>query len=67
MQPTDTLSIRINPHNPNHHLWRNNGTKFWIHYTVHLAGYRKCRIRKSLYTSSVEEARQKRDQLLELI
>jgi hypothetical protein len=31
---THSLAIRLNPGNPDHHLWNNNGT-WWCHYTVH--------------------------------
>ncbi len=57
------LSVRINPANPNHHLWNNHGTWF-IHYVVHPTPYTKERIRHSLHTKSLEEARQRRDALL---
>jgi hypothetical protein len=49
--------------NPNHHLWNNNGT-WWVHYTVHLPDYTKQRIRQSLKTKSVRQARLRRDQLI---
>jgi hypothetical protein len=57
-----TLSVRITPHE-NHHLWNNNGT-WWLHYTVHYPDYTHARIRRSLKTRKVEEARQRRDQYL---
>ena len=31
---SETLAIRVNAENPNHHLW-SNGLCWWIHYTVH--------------------------------
>ena len=40
MQPT--LSVRIDPDNPNHHLWNNHGT-WWLHYTVHPTPHTKRR------------------------
>lgn len=55
------LSARIDEGNPRHHVWCNNGT-WWAHYTLHF-GYRKRRIRRSLGTSSVEEAIRRRDAL----
>jgi len=66
--PTQTiimfqLSLRTNPENPNHHLWNNNGTWF-IHYVVHPTPITKERIRKSLGTKSLAEARAKRDAIL---
>jgi len=57
------LSIRTNRTNPNHHLWNNNGVWF-IHYVVHPTPHTKERIRRSLKTTSVEQARQKRDAVL---
>ena len=57
------LSLRTNPENPNHHLWNNNGTWF-IHYVVHPTPFTKERIRRSLRTKSVSEARSRRDALL---
>ena len=56
------LSIRTNPENLNHHLWNNHGTWF-IHYVVHPTPWTKERIRRSLGTRSLEEARRKRDEL----
>ena len=49
--------------NPNHHLWNNNGTWF-IHYTIHPTKITKERVRRSLSTKDVVEARQRRDKLL---
>ncbi|HEV7404685.1 MAG TPA: hypothetical protein VGO11_17220 [Chthoniobacteraceae bacterium] len=63
MTSTTQLSVRINPANPNHHLWNNHGTWF-IHYVVHPTPFTKERIRHSLHTKSIEEARRKRDALL---
>ena len=63
MTSTTRLSVRINPANPNHHLWNNHGTWF-IHYVVHPTPYTKERIRHSLHTKSLEEARERRDALL---
>ena len=59
----NNLSLRVNPGNPNHHLWNNNGTWF-IHYVVHPTPFTKERIRKSLGTKSLAEARAKRDAIL---
>ena len=62
MNTTDPieLAIRVDSANPNHHLWNNNGTWF-IHYTVHEADFTASRIRSSLGTKSVTEARRRRD------
>ena len=55
-------SLRIDTSNDTHHLWCNNGT-WWVHYTLHF-GHRKRRIRRSLETSTVDEAVRRRDALL---
>lgn len=47
----------------NHHLWNNHGT-WWIHYTLH-HDWTKERVRESLATRCVEEARRKRDALFQ--
>ena len=60
---TATPSLRVDPANPNHHLWNNHGT-WWLHYTLHLADYTKRRIRRNLQTSNIDEARCKRDTCL---
>jgi len=57
------LSVRVNPENPNHHLWNNNGTWF-IHFVVHPTPYTKERIRRSLRTKCLDEARVRRDAML---
>ena len=56
---TSQIAIRIGG-NPNHHLWNNNGT-WWIHYTEHLPDYTKRRVRRSLGTPNLQEARSIRD------
>jgi hypothetical protein len=48
---------------PNHHLWR-NGRLWWVAFTVHLPGWQKERIRLSLGTADLAEARRARDELL---
>ena len=58
----ETLAIRVNPDNPNHHLWNNNGTWF-IHYTVYPDALTAERVRRSLGTRSLAEARRRRDAL----
>jgi hypothetical protein len=57
---TTTPAVRINPANPDHHLYRNNGT-WWIHYTIHCADYTMQRVRESLRTRSRDVARRRRD------
>ena len=59
-----SLSIRTNEANPNHHLWNNNGIWF-IHYTMWPDSCTKSRVRRSLQTRCLDEARIKRDQLFE--
>lgn len=49
---------------PNHHLWQ-NGRIWWIAFTVH-QGHRQERIRLSLGTHELDEARRRRDALLDL-
>ena len=50
--------------NPNHHLWNNHGT-WWVHATVLHRGLVQERIRRSLGTSDLAEARCRRDLFLE--
>ncbi len=57
------VSLRVDPSNPDHHIWNNNGT-WWCHYTEHLPDYTKRRVRVSLRTGNVEAARRLRDDLL---
>lgn len=52
-----------NPTDPNHHLWR-NGRLWWVAFTVHLPGWQKERVRLSLGTSDLNEARHRRDRVL---
>lgn len=46
--------------NPDHHIWNNNGT-WWCHFTVHHADYTAERVRVSLHTRDLAEARRRRD------
>jgi len=59
-----TREVHDSP-DPNHHLWR-NGRLWWVAFTVHLPGWQKERIRLSLGTADLAEARQARDELLRL-
>ena len=61
MQGVRTV-VRVNGRNPNHHIYRNNGT-YWVHYTLHLPDYTKRRERRSLVTGDLAEAQRKRDAL----
>jgi hypothetical protein len=56
------LSTRLpaNAGGPNHHLYNNNGTWF-IHYTLYPDPFTKQRVRVSLKTASLDEARSRRD------
>lgn len=64
--PKMKAALRIDASNPDHHLYLNNGT-WWIHYTVHLADYTARRIRRSLRTKNILEARLHRDLRLEAL
>ena len=61
-QATARLSTRQKFAGDNHHLWNNNGT-WWFHGTVHLPDGTAERVRTSLRTKCVEEARQLRDRV----
>ena len=50
--------------NPNHHLWR-NGRLWWIAFTVIYDGWRQERVRRSLGTVDLDDARRRRDNLLQ--
>jgi len=52
------------PHNPDHHLWR-NGRYWWIAFTLLYHGWRQERVRRSLKTADLQEARRRRDAILE--
>jgi hypothetical protein len=51
--------------NPDHHLWR-NGRLWWIAFTVH-RGHQQERIRFSLATEDLAEARARRDRILGMV
>lgn len=57
------FAVRLGRRNPDHHLYNNNGTWF-IHYTVHPTPLTKERVRRSLGTKRLEEARARRDAIL---
>ena len=63
LAPLAALSIKIDSENPDHHLWNNHGT-WWIHYTVHQSDYTKRRVRVSLETRDLREARNRRNSIL---
>ena len=60
----EEIALRIDESNLNHHLWNNNGT-WWIHYTIYPTPVTAERIRHSLKTKNLSEARDLRDQILE--
>ena len=57
----------MNTHSPNpdHNIWNNNGT-WWCHYTIHDSSKTARRVRVSLETKDINEARQRRDNLLKV-
>ena len=55
--------LRSDEIDPNHHLWR-NGRLWWVAFTVHLPNWQKERIRTSLGTADILDARRRRDDLL---
>jgi hypothetical protein len=62
-----TFSSELSPTtHPDHHLWR-NGRRWWIAFTYHTDDERKVRVRRSLGTCDVVEARRRRDEALEEI
>ena len=60
----EELALRIDKENLNHHLWNNNGT-WWIHYTIYPTPVTAERIRQSLKTRILSEARKRRDDLFQ--
>ena len=60
IQKSKSHSVRIDPSNPDHHLYLNNGT-WYIHYTRHAPDYTVHRIRESLKTKDLRVARYRRD------
>ena len=59
----EEIALRIDEANLNHHLWNNNGT-WWVHYTIYPTPVTVERIRRSLKTKILEEARNRRDKIL---
>lgn len=56
-------SVRIWAQNPDHHLYNNNGT-WWVHYTAYPTPATTQRVRRSLKTRCIEQARERRDAIL---
>ncbi len=59
------LAMRSVEANPNHHIWNNNGVWF-CNLMVKTAGGESKRIRESLHTKNVDEARIRRDAMIRL-
>ena len=59
--PSVRLASKSRPANPNHHLFNNNGI-WWCQITVHRGPFSK-RLRFSLRTSNVDQARERRDRI----
>ncbi len=68
LEPAVTRSLRhpdaSGAPTPDHHLWR-NGRVWWIAFTFHTDQGKKHRVRRSLGTPALAEARARRDALLE--
>jgi len=61
----ELATSRAFANNPNHHLWK-NGRLWWIAFTLIHDGWRQERVRQSLGTDSISEARRRRDSILAL-
>ena len=63
MPTTQLAPSRAAETNPNHHLWK-NGRLWWLAVTLLHDGWRQERIRQSLGTDDLSEAKRKEDPLL---
>src|SRR5262245_8910579 len=63
MPTTQLAPSRASETNPNHHLWK-NGRLWWLAVTLLHAGWRQERVRQSLGTDDLTEARRRRDLVL---
>jgi hypothetical protein len=54
------VTAHLDDVNPDHHLWR-NGRFWWVAFTLIHDGWRQERVRRSLKTADVSEARRRRD------
>jgi hypothetical protein len=63
MPSTQLAPSRAAETNPNHHLWK-NGRLWWLAVTLLHDGWRQERIRQSLGTDDLAEARRRRDLVL---
>jgi hypothetical protein len=66
MKRKPKLALRVNQDNPNHHLWNNRGV-WWCHLTVHKPDATAERLRFSLKTRDVDQARERRDRIFRQI
>jgi hypothetical protein len=63
MPTTQLAPSRASETNPNHHLWK-NGRLWWLAVTLLHDGWRQERVRQSLGTDDLHEARRRRDLVL---
>ena len=63
MPTTQLAPSRASETNPNHHLWK-NGRLWWLAVTLLHDGWRQERVRQSLGTADLLEARRRRDLVL---
>jgi hypothetical protein len=63
MPTTQLAPSRAAETNPNHHLWK-NGRLWWLAVTLLHDGWRQERVRQSLGTDDLAEARRRRDLVL---
>jgi len=63
MPTTQLAPSRASETNPNHHLWK-NGRLWWLAVTLLHDGWRQERVRQSLGTDDLDEARRRRDLVL---
>src|SRR5688572_9894291 len=63
MPTTQLAPSRASETNPNHHLWK-NGRLWWLAVTLLHDGWRQERVRQSLGTADLAEARRRRDLVL---
>ena len=63
MPTTHLAPSRASETNPNHHLWK-NGRLWWLAVTLLHDGWRQERVRQSLGTDDLAEARRRRDLVL---
>jgi len=59
---TGSVELRVNKGNANHHLWNNRGT-WWCHITIRKHDSTTERMRFSLKTKDVGQARTRRDRI----